>query len=78
MDTMCAGVMAGKGRVPYLIFMLLDVLRAFPGQVRRENTFCRNFRLYLHEVRPITTCPVPSGSPLSCILGASMKWRVRS
>jgi hypothetical protein len=22
-----------KGRVPYVLFMLLDVLRAFPGQV---------------------------------------------
>ncbi len=41
MDIMCTGVMAAKGRVPHLIFMLLDVLRAFPGQVRRENEPCR-------------------------------------
>lgn len=27
------GLMVGKGHVPFVMMMLLDVLRAFPGQV---------------------------------------------
>ena len=30
-----AGNTSAKGHVPFVIFALLDVLRAFPGQVRR-------------------------------------------
>ncbi len=68
-DTMCAGVTAAKGRVPYLIFMLLDVLRAFPGQVRRRMTGAAGFRLYLLEsdqprrARHHLPVPVLPGSP---------------
>lgn len=31
--TLLAGLAVAKGHVPYVIFALLDVLRAFPGQV---------------------------------------------
>jgi hypothetical protein len=33
-----AGLAAAKGHVPYALFMLLDVLRTFPGQVQRAYT----------------------------------------
>lgn len=40
-STMCwvctAGLAVAKGHVPYALFMLLDVLRAFPGQVRKHS-----------------------------------------
>ena len=37
-----AGLAAAKGHVPYALFMLLDVLRTFPGQVttRMEVESC--------------------------------------
>lgn len=33
---LCAGNTSAKGHIPYIIFALLDVLRAFPGQVHHD------------------------------------------
>ena len=35
---LCTGNTSGKGHIPYLIFALLDVLRAFPGQVHNDTS----------------------------------------
>lgn len=36
--TAAAGALSGKGKIPYAILGLLDVMRHYPGQVSRPST----------------------------------------
>lgn len=58
-----------KGRVPYMLFMLLDVLRAFPGQVLNSMLRIGNLtqrrshgpsQSWLHVMSAEVLCTFPS------------------